>query len=178
MSAIAFLAGPAGRLLGGLLLIGSLVLGVDLWLSHRDAAAYKRGHADAVAEWTADTARRQQIALAKQKDFQDRNAALAASMGVLAGQLTKENADARSKLAAVNADIAAGRMRLTVPGAICPGGGGASAAAGGTGVGDGGASAVLPPAIGADLAALADEADEVARQLGACQQILRAERAR
>ena len=173
---IAFLAGPAGRLLGWLILVGAIIGGIGAYLHHRDSVSYARGHGDAVAEWTADTARRQAQALTIQKRYQDDHLALAKSMSLLSDQLTKENADARTKLAAANADLAAGRLRLTVPGAICAGSGGAVAAAGGSGMRDGGARAELPPAVAADLATLADDADEVTRQLGACQAVLRAER--
>ena len=176
MNLVALLFGQAGRLLVGLLSVLALVAGVGIYMAHRDAANYARGHADAVAEWTADTARRQAEALHLQADYRLRERGMAASVTAVADHYAKENADAKAKLAAVNADLADGRLRLTIPGAACPGGGGAAAAAGPAGGGDGAARSELPGQVAADLAALADDADEVTRQLGACQAILEAER--
>lgn len=173
---LSFLTGGAGQFIGGLLLAAALVAGVGIYLVHRDAANYGRGHADAVAEWTADTARRQAQGLRLQADYRLREQGMAASVTAVADHYRKEIADEKSRTAGVNADLAAGRLRLTIPGAACPGGGGAAAAAGPAGGGDGAARSELPGQVAADLAALADDADEVTRQLGACQAILEAER--
>lgn len=79
---------------------------------------------------------------------------------------------------ALLSDVRAGRRRLSIP-ATCDAGGGAPVpgAAAGTGGRDGEARAELSGEAADFLVALASEADRVARQLDACQQVIRADRA-
>lgn len=174
---LSFLTGGAGQFLGGLLMAAALVAGVGIYLAHRDASNYARGHGDAVAEWTADTARRQAQGIRLQADYRLREQGVAASVTAVADHYRKEIADEKSRTAAANADLSAGRLRLTIPGAVCPAGDRAAQAAYPAGGRDGAARGELPIQVAADLAALADDADAVAHQLEACQAILTAERA-
>lgn len=97
----------------------------------------------------------------------------AETLALLGQHYQKEFQDAEARR---KADVAAARdgaLRLRVPGTLCPGPGGeAAAAAGGS---DGAAGGELPGAVAADLLELVHDADRNARQLAACQAVIRAQ---
>ena len=77
-------------------------------------------------------------------------------------------------------DVRAGRIVLRIPqpaAAKRAGGGASSQAAASPGQCDGEARGELPPEIAADLLTLANDADDVARQLGDCQAVILQDRA-
>ena len=153
-----------------------LVLGWQAWLAHRDAAAYGRGHADAVAEWTADTNRRQALALAVAADYRRREQGLAAAVAAVADHYQRVNRHAERENARLRTDLRDGRVRLYAE-TVGACGGGSAEVAGGAGGDHGTARAELSPAFAAALFDLAAEADAVVEQLTGCQAILQAERA-
>lgn len=176
-AAIAFLTGTPGRLLAGLIVVGGLVLGAEIWLARRDAASYARGHRDAVAEWTDDTNRRQALGLAVTARYRATEQGLAASVAAVADHYQGVNRNAQRENDRLRADLRNGRVRLyaeTVGGAGCRG---SAEAAGGAGGDHGAARAELSPAFAQALVDLAADADAVVEQLSGCQAILEAERA-
>lgn len=171
-----FALGPFGKGLAILVALAALVWGVRGYLSHVERTAYKAGQAEVQGRWDSEKEVQQRVALARNAEFQARHEAIVGAMGTAVDQLTKENTDAKVESARLRADLAAGKLRWSVPVASCPGGGGTAQAASGAGGGDAGPRAELPPEVAADLLAIGDDADDAVRQLTACQAILRAER--
>lgn len=175
MGALAFLAGPLGRwLLVGLALVAAI--SGAWWRGH--ASGLDAGRAEIRAAWDREKLRQQDVALQAQAAAREQEHSMAASVAAVADHYVKENARAKSESVDLRRRLADGSLRLTVPGTVCPGGGPAAPPAGSAGGGDGGAAGELPPALAAALSDIGAEADQVARQLGACQAVLRAERVR
>ncbi len=114
-----------------------------------------------------------------------REAELEAQMQTLRAGFLKELADAKAQRERDVAAARAGTLRLRVPDSVCadraPAGAPGGPAAGGDGAAAGqlpgeAGGRFLPPNITADLYALADDADQVARQLAACQKIILTDR--
>lgn len=103
--------------------------------------------------------------------------AFAVKLAGIAQKHAQEIEDERLKKELDIAAARAGRIVLRIP-APCPSAGDRAPAATGPAPGDGhgGETAELPREITADLLALADDADAVARQLAACQTVIRADR--
>lgn len=172
MGALAFLFGPIGRTL----LIAfalAVALGGAWWRGH--SGGLSTGRAEVQSRWDAEKLKQQDAALKAEAANRAKEQGMAASVAAVADHYSKESARAKTENADLRRKLADGSVRLTVPGA-CPGGGGAPAPSGSAGGGDGRTDAELPAAIAATLSAIGAEADEVARQLGACQAILRSER--
>ncbi len=103
------------------------------------------------------------------------------AMDGIAAQHQKDLKDARTEQDRVIADLRARNLRLRVPviastSAACRGGGAGIEAGPGTGQRDGEATAELSDAAAEFLVGLASEADDVARQLSACQAVVIADR--
>lgn len=123
-----------------------------------------------------------------QEEYRARERAGAERLAAVSADYQKELVNAKTAKDRAVADLRAGRLVLRDPGAAgCATGGGAAAPAGaGAGGRDGAPPGELPRAAEGVLSerasefliGLASEADEVARQLAACQGVVRADRAR
>lgn len=167
--------GPLGRWLVAALVVAAAIGGA-WWKGH--ASGLATGRAEVQARWDRERLAAQDAALRAQEAAREQEHSMAASVAAVADHYVKENARAKSESVDLRRRLADGSLRLTVPGTVCPGGGPAAPPAGSAGGGDGGAAGELPPALAAALSDIGAEADQVARQLGACQAVLRAERVR
>lgn len=161
-------------------LIYGIFQAVTGYLEDVDANGYKRG----VKETKADYAERDNEALRKAaariKELEDQaraqERAHAKELARIEAQRAKEKADAQKQQDNDRAAIDSGALELHDPDAAAcpaPGGGGAQASVGaGAGVRDAKAGRKLSPAAARVLLALANEADDVARQLASAQQVI------
>ena len=108
-------------------------------------------------------------ARAKEKESVD-------TMTRLATQLLKERATNEARRKADAAAVRAGDLRLRIPASVCAGGDFTGPPRPASSGGDGSASVELPRAIAGDLLDLANDADQVADQLRACQSVIIADR--
>ncbi|MDQ5980474.1 MAG: prophage endopeptidase [Verrucomicrobiota bacterium] len=136
---------------------------------------------DALAKKNAELAEVNATILRLQKEIRELEARHQAEMDNLEAELKKEKAD-NAKRKKADADAArAGGLVLRVPASVCggtDGDRGAAPALGSTAsVRDGGATVELPRQVTADLFDLANDADAVADQLRACQQVVLKDRA-
>lgn len=100
-----------------------------------------------------------------------------AEMSTLATNYAKGFRDAEAQRLRDVAAARDGSLVLRIPASACrPGGGEAAPPGAAAPGGDGAATADLPGSVTADLLALAGEADQVVRQLTACQAIVIADR--
>lgn len=162
------------------------ILGAVLaWLLSLAAVGYWQNGAGHTAErvvWQARETNELAAANVKIKKLEDEARATerahANALASIAEQHQKEIADAEIQKQSDVAAARAGRIVLRIP-SPCkgPGGGGTATATASPGVGDGGATAELPRETAANLFALADDADAVARQLAQCQKVVREDRA-
>lgn len=148
--------------------------GVGFW--QNDA-----GHTEERAAWVERENTELRTANSKITELNDKaRAEEVAHANRMSGISTQYQKDLKNAQAQREKDIAAARLgsislRFT-PRSENPGrspGGETSASASGC---DGGATSELPREIVADLFALADDADQVAQQLNACQQIIKSDR--
>lgn len=107
---------------------------------------------------------------------QERDADIA--IAFISSQYEKELIRVKADKDHTIAGLRDGSVRLCIPvtGTCSPGGGKASAAAVGTGTRDGGARAELSVPAAEFLVGLTSEADEVVKQLGACQAVIEEDR--
>lgn len=134
---------------------------------------YNAGQANVQAKF--DSYRSDQKALADHQVAAARakEAAQAADFAQVASQLAKERFDAHVTASRLSADLAAGRLRLRNDRVRCPAMSQTPAGAGGDhGPGEG----ELSPTTSEFLVGLANDADNAAEQLTACQSILKSER--
>jgi prophage endopeptidase len=159
----------------GLLLAWGASLGAVGWW--QNGAGHK---AERVAWQAREIEQNNRFAAATKKAEEDRRAdeqAHAAAVDVIARSHAQEIEDARKQKDRDVAAARAGTVGLRFNASRDPAGGcKPSGPAAGAGNGDGGATTELPREIAADLFALADDADEVVRQLSACQAVVRADR--
>jgi len=172
------IAGLQFRLLVAALAVAGLAIAAGLALRHAHQAGLKSGRAEVQARWDRDRLAAQDAALQAQADARAQEQSMAASVAAVATHYSQESARAQADAADLRRRLADGSVRLSLPAGTCAGGGGAAAPAGPAPGGDGGPPADLPRATAADLLDLADDADQVTRQLQACQSILKAERKR
>jgi len=168
-----------------LYLAGIAALGGALWWTHH--YIYTEGYNAAKTEVTAQYAARDKEAEAKaQAKIKELEATRRAvekeaedSINRIANQFEKERQNANKIQADLRARLAAGTLRLRDPGAASANADSecrvsqASAATSGS---DGGTTGQLSTAASDFLISLAGEADEVARQLAACQAVIRSDR--
>lgn len=146
---------------------------------------YQAGRQDGLNAWLKrdnDALRQanQRISTLEQ-EARDQERAHGQAMDAIAVQHQKDLKDARTEQDRVIADLRARNLRLRVPvvttaSAACRGGGAGIEAGPGTGQRDGEATAELSDAAAEFLVGLASEADDVARQLSACQAVVIADR--
>lgn len=151
-----------------------------LWYAYTtiDGRGYSRGKSETEATYAQRDNQALQAALARVKQLQDEKAAAELAheqrLAAIAADHNKEMANANRQR---DRDIAAVRagFRLRDPGARsaaqCPGGAGPASAAA-TGQRDGGAPGELSAEASGFLFGLANDADEVARQLGSAQKVI------
>lgn len=165
-----------------------LLAAAALWLASLFAVGVWQHHAGAVGErvtWQAKEVTEQATAAAQFKALSDAARAAeqkhTADMAVLAADYERKLTDANKQRAADIAAVRAGTLRLRDPGAPVPTCPGATAQTAATpGRSDGAAPGGLPPAPAGLLSSqtsewlvdFAADADDVARQLGACQQVI------
>ena len=116
-----------------------------------------------------------------QQEAREQEWAHGLAMDGIANQHQKDLNDARAEKDRVIADLRARNLRLRIPvvttaSAACRGGGAGSEAGPSTGQRDGETTAELSGAAAEFFVGLASEADDVARQLSACQAVVIADR--
>ena len=173
------LSGPLLYLIAGIAFLAALA-GLYGLIDHR---GYTRG----AAEVTAAVEARDNKALAEankriqalQEAARAQEQAKAAQVVAISTHYQKEISDAKVRNALLDADVRAGRLRLRDPGAastaVCDRGQTSETAAS-PGRSDGPTGGQLSAASSGFLLALTGEADDVTRQLGACQSLIRADR--
>jgi hypothetical protein len=166
---------PQFRILAGGIALAVAAVALALFLNRIHHAGVERGRAEIQAKWDADRARQLEAAVKAEAENRAKEEGMAASVAAVATHYSKENVRAKAESADLRRRLADGSVRLTVPGA-CSGGDSTAAPAGPAGGSDGRTAGELPASLAATLSAIGAEADEVARQLGACQAILRSER--
>lgn len=181
-----------GIVQGWLLLIGVIVIlgligGIAYQVKSTIADADKHGYDRGVEETTAAYAKRDNAALAAanirinelQEAARKREREHAAQLNDISGQYQQEVGNANRKVADLTRRVRAGDLRLRDPGAVCAaqgGGGRVPEASGSAGGRDGGTGTELSAATAEFLISEANRADDVARQLAACQAVVRADR--
>lgn len=140
-------------------------------------AAWADGHRSGTertrADWTAERTQLERAHADALGDALKQTQARERALAAVDQKLMEERADAQNQIDRLRADLRAGTRRLSVAIAAAGGVPGSAAGAGG---GDAAARGELHPAAADDLVALAADADDVARQLGACQQVIVADR--
>lgn len=164
------------RILAAGIALAAVAIAAGLFIRHVHQACIETGRAEVQARWDREKLRAQDVALQAQAAAREQEQSMAASVAAVATHYSQESARAQADAADLRRRLADGSVRLSLPAGTCAGGGAAAAPAGPAPGGADGAPADLPRATAADLLALADEADAVTRQLGACQAILQAER--
>jgi hypothetical protein len=175
----------AGLIAVGVVLTG-LVVAWNSYTTRLDKAGYDRGVAETTAAYQQRDNAQLQAVVAAQKAAEDRAARAerdaATAQSVASANYSKGVKDGQVKTAALVASARAGALRLRDPGRqvgtgpACNPVGQATVAAPAAG-GDGGAGAQLSAAASEFLLALAGEADDTARQLGAAQAVIVSDRA-
>lgn len=154
----------------GALAVFALAFGAWYW--HEG----KKEHAINAAVEAALTVERDRLNAALD-EARERIAVLMQEHAKLLGQLEadykKEKEDAEARRIRDVAAARSGALRLRVPGTLCPAADGATVGA--PSGSDGAASGELPGPVAADLFALVHDADQVVRQLTACQAVVRAQ---
>lgn len=136
---------------------------------------YDVGQADVQARWDAERVELTAAAReARTKAVQQRQARITRGRAILK-QLREGNTDAHARRDDLVADLGAGRVRV-LERFRCPGAAPAADARVGSGGGDAAEKRGLSAADGAFLVRFATEADDVVRQLHACQATLSADR--
>lgn len=167
-------------LLGVILALVASHTAVGVWQRNDGAAAERvvalKDKNDALAKKNKELAEVNATILRLQKEIRELEAKHQAEMDKLEAELKKEKAD-NAKRKKADADAArAGGLVLRVPASVCGGTDGDRGAAPALGtaapVRDGGPTVELPRQVTADLFDLANDADAVADQLRACQQVV------
>lgn len=171
---LAFFAGPIGRWLVVAALLASMAFAAGV---HERNIGYKEG-LDVSEKRLADQAKANAAAVSAldakyRKSEQDHKAALAA----VGATYEKNLAAAKTRRDRDMADARSGSLRLSIPASCAGADGSATSAAGAApGGGNGPARTELPREVTANLLALANDADDLARQLAACQQVIQSDR--
>lgn len=150
------------------------LFGVGKW-QRADGRAAER------VEWQAKEVAQVTAANAAIKRLNDearaKERASADAMAALSAKLSTERAANEARRKADAAAIRAGDLRLRIPASACSSGGSETGPPRHTaGGGDGAATVELPRAITGDLLDLANDADQVADQLRACQAVILSDR--
>lgn len=167
------------------LAILALTFVVLMAFNEHGAQQYTAGQQDERSTWlqrdnAALRIANEQIATLQQ-EARDQEQAHGQAMADIAAQHQKDLKDARTEKDRVIADLRARNLRLRVPvvattSGACSGGGAGSEAGPGAGQRDGETTAELSGAAAEFFVGLASEADDVARQLSACQAVVIADR--
>lgn len=155
-----------------------------LWFVHHhiDKVGYERGKSETEARYAARDRAAEAAAQAKIKELEATRRAVEkeaeTAINQIANQFEKERQNAKQTETILRARLATRDLVLRDPGAKPDAGciGGMPAATASTGGSDGRAPGELSRTASDFLIGLASEADEVARQLAACQQVIRADR--
>lgn len=162
-----------------------LLAAAALWLASLFAVGVWQHHAGAVGErvtWQAKEVTEQATAAAQFKALSDaaRKAEQdnAAKMAALAADYERKLSDANKQRAADIAAVRAGSLRLRDKSGTCmPAGTDPGSKAGpGPGIGNGATGCELSETASGFLLDFANDADDVARQLAACQQVILTDR--
>lgn len=158
-----------------------LLAGALLWLASLFAVGVWQHHAGAVGErvaWQAKEVTEQAAAAAQLKALSDAARAAeqkhAADMAALAADYERKLSDANKQRAADIAAVRAGTLRLRdksgtcVPASTDPG----AKAGPSSGIGNGTTGCELSETTSGFLLDFANDADDIARQLAACQQVI------
>ena len=113
---------------------------------------------------------------ALQKAAREKERQHAAGIATITSRLVKEKADALAKQVTLEDALARGVVELRDPGAKNSCSGGSAQASPGSGRGDGGSGARLSTEAASFLLRLTGEADDVVRQLSACQAVVMEDR--
>lgn len=159
---------------GALLLWALTLAGVGFW-QYGNGVQIERG------KWAIQTAKNNaeysaQVYAMEEKARADENLRKL-ELANIAEAREKERVNYEAQKSADTANALRGTLRLRIPTAECaPRGGQLPETGTAAGVGHDSQGSELPRQITADLYALANEADDIARQLGACQKVLIGER--
>ncbi|NDV11692.1 lysis system i-spanin subunit Rz [Crenobacter caeni] len=137
------------------------------------ADGYRSGAARTRADWTDERAKLEQAHADALADALSKTQAREQALAEVDKKLMEERADAQTEINRLRADLRAGTRRLSVAFAAA---GSVPGAAASPGSGDAAARAELHPAAADDLVGLAADADDVTRQLAACQAVIAADR--
>ena len=157
-----------------------------LWLASLTAVGWWQnaaGHKAERLEWQERESQELQAATAALSALQDKYRGQeqenARRLDEIAKQREKDRTDAANQTARDVAAARSGALRLRLPATTCqdPDRGAPTEAAAGTGERDGAQGPELPREIAADLLSLANDADDVVRQLTACQAVILQDRA-
>lgn len=175
MTAIAaFFAGPIGRwLVIAALVVAALFAGG----AYERSVGYREG-LDVGAKQLAEQAKANAVAVvALNTKYRNEEAAHKADVDQIGAQYAVDLAESKKQAADDVAAARRGALRLSIPAVSCNAHGSVvpDAGAGGS-AGDAEARTELPNEITASLYAIADDANEVVRQLDACQAIVEADR--
>ncbi|MDH0048595.1 lysis system i-spanin subunit Rz [Comamonas terrigena] len=171
--------------LAKLIAVGALVGLALAAFNNHGRQQYQAGRQDERNNWLQRDNEALRIANGRiatlQQEARDKERAHGQAMDGIAAQHQKDLKDARTEKDRVIADLRARNLRLRIPvvttaSAACRGGGAGSEAGPSTGQRDGEATAELSDAAAEFLVGLASEADDVARQLSACQAVVIADR--
>lgn len=162
-----------------------ILAGVLLWLASLFAVGVWQHHAGVVGErvtWQARETTQQATAVAQFKALSDAARAAdqkhAAEMAALAADYERKLSDANKQRAADIAAVRAGSLRMRDKSGTCmPAGTDPGSKAGpGPGIGNGATGCELSETASGFLLDFANDADDVARQLAACQQVIARDR--
>ena len=161
-------------------LVSGIVYGVKSYLDGVDERGFQRGKKETEAAYAERDNEQLRTALDRVKQLEDearaKERAHAIELARIDKQRQQEKADARKQAERDSADVRSGALKLRDPGApTCPsiGGTGLRPAPGASaGGGDGTAGTDLSAAAAGFLLGLANEADDVARQLASAQAVI------
>jgi prophage endopeptidase len=169
--------------LGAVLLIVLIVAGFMWYVGSERRAAFAAGEVAERGRWQAKESKELSAANAEilrlTKLAQDLEAKRAAALAKASADYQKGLADGKRELDAAVAAARSGALVLRDPGrttGACPPGGAAAATEPGAGGRDGAKGGELSREASAFLLELTGEADAVAKQLTACQAVVRADR--
>lgn len=128
--------------------------------------------ADAEASLARDQRDRLQLSLAASEEARTKEHQRAESLAKVGADLEKENATLKDQRKRDVAAIRSGELRLRVANA-CPGPSTGPEASTPSSISNDATTAELPREVAEDLLSLANDADEVVNQLGACQATIR-----
>ena len=152
--------------------------GVGYWQRHDGAAqvmvACQRTQAAESARATVAIQAAQTAARAREQQYA---AGLATISTTYQEALTHAQTQHTADLAAIRSGALRLRVQYPAAAAVRPGDGSASTTAATAGGRDGSQGSDLPGSVAVDLLALADDADNIARQLAACQAVIVQDRA-